>query len=259
MAQADCRFLHWSRRPHCDAAIDKRFVGYSTLQHIAAGRVAVAYAGHWREFGPGWFWPHHPGPRIALRPAADPGWWTHRHVAVAGAQVEAWRADGLWPGAPQAAPPDWDAVAAFDELLALLPAEGPLRHRRAINRLEGILLVLAEARRAEDRPDWLVAAQAALAAPSGFHADVAAAARAAGMPPSTFRRRFAAALGCSPQAYALAARIGRARQLLAEGDAAIAAIAESLGYADVFFFTRQFRRVVGLPPAAYRRSVRDGG
>jgi AraC-like DNA-binding protein len=258
MPGEDLRFLHWLRTERCTALMDKRFVGYSTLQHIAAGQVDLAYAGHWRSYGPGWFWPHHPGPRIALRPSAQPGWWTHCYVAVSGPLLERWRADGLWPTAPQPAPAGMDAVAEFDALFALLPCDSPLRWRRAVNRLEGILLALAEARQRTGMPAWLAQARAALAAPEGFHAEVARIAADAGMPVSTFRRRFAAATGCSPQAFALAARLERARQLLADTDADIAAIAARLGYRDVFFFSRQFRQAIGMPPATYRRGVQDG-
>jgi len=70
----------------------------------------------------------------------------------------------------------------------------------------------------------------------------------------TLRRRFRPATGVSLYAHAVRARVAAAGRLLVETDQPIAAIAEHLGYRDVFFFSKQFRRHAGLSPAAYRAS-----
>jgi AraC-like DNA-binding protein len=75
-----------------------------------------------------------------------------------------------------------------------------------------------------------------------------------GMSLSSLRRRFRAATGTPLHEWTMQARIVRARALLGETDTPIKAIAEQLGYRDVYFFTRQFRQRVGVPPAAFRRS-----
>lgn len=49
-------------------------------------------------------------------------------------------------------------------------------------------------------------------------------------------------------------RIARARAYLGETDVPIGPIAEKLGYNDIYFFTRQFRERVGVPPGQYRKS-----
>ena len=36
-------------------------------------------------------------------------------------------------------------------------------------------------------------------------------------------------------------------------DLPVKEIAEQLGYSDVYFFTRQFHRYIGLPPAKFRK------
>jgi len=41
---------------------------------------------------------------------------------------------------------------------------------------------------------------------------------------------------------------------LGETNLPIKEIAERLGYNDVYFFSRQFRKQMGVPPAAYRKS-----
>jgi AraC-like DNA-binding protein len=81
-------------------------------------------------------------------------------------------------------------------------------------------------------------------------------AAACGFSPGYFSRLFRRQFACSPQQYLLARRIAHARHLLLESDLSIHQVARALGYRDVFFFTRQFRRHVGQPPAAFRRAAR---
>jgi AraC-like DNA-binding protein len=75
-----------------------------------------------------------------------------------------------------------------------------------------------------------------------------------GLGASTLRRKFKLATGLSLHQYVLQARIQHARALLGETDMPIKLVAQRLGYSDLYFFTRQFRQHVGVPPAAYRRS-----
>ena len=69
-----------------------------------------------------------------------------------------------------------------------------------------------------------------------------------------FRKRFAAEVGVSPVRYRMLRRIDMAKTLLAES-VPIKAIAERLGYCDLYFFSRQFKQVTGQTPAEFRRSV----
>jgi transcriptional regulator GlxA family with amidase domain len=57
----------------------------------------------------------------------------------------------------------------------------------------------------------------------------------------------------SPQAWVMAERMARARELLAGTTLTMAQIAERLGYDDPAFFGKQFRRHAGCPPAVWRR------
>ena len=247
----DLRFLHASRLPECTAVMDKHFLGYRTLQFIERGAIAVDYGAIHHRLEGRWAWPHFPGPRIRLRPVTAN--WFHRHLAVSGPLCESWAAEGLWPTAPQAVAPSLDLGGLLDECIALFRDPARASQRRAINRLEDILLLLQAARGGAAEQPWLARARTLLADPDAFHADVADVARACGLAASTFRRRFAAAAGMSPQAYALSQRMARARDLLASTDLNMAAIAERLGYDDPAFFGKQFRRHAGTSPAAWRR------
>lgn len=68
-----------------------------------------------------------------------------------------------------------------------------------------------------------------------------------------FIRRFRAAAGVTPAQYVLQRRVTRAAELLLSSDHSIERIAESTGFCDRYYFTRVFTRVVGRPPAAFRR------
>jgi len=65
-------------------------------------------------------------------------------------------------------------------------------------------------------------------------------------------RVFRAATGLPPHAYLNQLRVRRARRLLDDGLPA-AEVAARTGFADQAHLTRHFKRVVGVPPAAYQR------
>ena len=87
--------------------------------------------------------------------------------------------------------------------------------------------------------------------PAG-HNSIEQLARAAGLSVSQFTRRFRLLTGFSPNRFAIEERLARAESYLRDSPLTIEAIAERLGYSDVYFFSRQFRRFRGLPPSAYR-------
>lgn len=69
-------------------------------------------------------------------------------------------------------------------------------------------------------------------------------------------RRFSAHAGRPLSEYVIASRIDRARQLLAESDLPVKAVADSCGYASVHFFSRQFSQRCGVGPLAFRERHR---
>ena len=79
-------------------------------------------------------------------------------------------------------------------------------------------------------------------------------ARGLGLSRPHFDRLFTAQMGCPPKQFLLRCRMAEARRLLENDGLRIGEIAERLGYRDIYFFSRQFKERVGLPPAAYRRT-----
>ncbi len=72
---------------------------------------------------------------------------------------------------------------------------------------------------------------------------------------ATFARRFTAVLGVAPLAYVTDWRMALAREQLREGDAGLAAVARSLGYASEFSFAAAFKRHHGMAPGRWRTTA----
>ena len=80
-------------------------------------------------------------------------------------------------------------------------------------------------------------------------------ARRAGVSPCHFIRLFEAAFGTTPHRYRSAARLARARRLLASG-VAVTDVCLEVGFSSLGSFSDLFARRVGAPPSAYRRRTR---
>lgn len=255
---ANLVFLHGSHRSRCDTSVDKHFVNYSSLQFMSRGAIEIRYdrddEGEFDVLNGSWFWAAYPGPRVVFHPAPRTRTWDHRYVAFTGTIANDWLAEGLLPRTPQPAPQGRDWATRFDEMLSLTTANTPLATRLAVNRLEGILLELANARTtmSQPPPPWLDEVLTALRQSPGEPIDYEALARQAGMGQSTLRRRFREVTGTSLHHYRIDSRITEARRLLTETDTPIAAIAHRLGYSDVYAFSNQFRD--RPPPGRFRQS-----
>lgn len=64
---------------------------------------------------------------------------------------------------------------------------------------------------------------------------------------------FKKAVGIEFSAYAVNARINKAKILLRSSDYSVGRIAEMLGYCDSCFFVKQFTKIAGVTPGRYRR------
>lgn len=84
-------------------------------------------------------------------------------------------------------------------------------------------------------------------------ADLAAAAEMTGAQLERATRRV---LGLSPKQLVMRFRLEEGLRLLTTSELSIADVAHRCGYYDQSAFSRHFRRVVGMPPAAYRAAHR---
>jgi AraC-like DNA-binding protein len=81
-------------------------------------------------------------------------------------------------------------------------------------------------------------------------ADVAA---YCGMPPARFSAAFRSTFGVPIRQWVIQRRIELAQALLSNAGVSIETVASACGFSEQCHFTRQFSRVVGLPPGAWRR------
>jgi AraC-like DNA-binding protein len=73
---------------------------------------------------------------------------------------------------------------------------------------------------------------------------------------SQLDRRFKQLFQLTPQQFLLRVRLNAACQLLTSTDQNILQIALSTGFYDQSYFTKHFRRQMGMTPSAYRRKYR---
>lgn len=78
-----------------------------------------------------------------------------------------------------------------------------------------------------------------------------------GLSPAHFRRLFREGTGWSPVAFATGLRMARARELLSMG-VTVKETAERVGYTDLFYFMRVFRKTHGVSPGRFLKRLPMG-
>ncbi|HEX5951726.1 MAG TPA: AraC family transcriptional regulator [Rhodanobacteraceae bacterium] len=81
--------------------------------------------------------------------------------------------------------------------------------------------------------------------------------RRVGLSRSAFHQRFADMLGATPMQYLADWRMQAGAALLRDTTASVIAVAQEVGYESEASFSRAFKRFMGVPPAAWRRQVKD--
>lgn len=76
-------------------------------------------------------------------------------------------------------------------------------------------------------------------------------AKVAGLSNVYFRKIFTDVIGTSPNAYIHKIRIDKAKEMLKSEYSNISEIAASLGYPNIYDFSRDFKKHVGIPPSKY--------
>ena len=66
-----------------------------------------------------------------------------------------------------------------------------------------------------------------------------------------FRKLFTAVMGVPPNVYIHKTRINKAKEMLKSDYSSITEIAASLGYPNIYDFSRDFKKYVGVPPSKY--------
>jgi AraC-like DNA-binding protein len=248
-------FLHNNHTSACDARVDKHFDGYCSIQFMSEGAVELFYENRRFSMQGSYFWTCYPGPRIRFH-SLNQKPWNHRYIAFRGPLVALWQAAGIFFLEPRSCSNKQvrHFTQIFDEIFRCLQQEGTWNKERACNLLEGILLQIAQERVQEKKHEpWLEKVLVDLKG-TPFEPNYKRIAHSNGMSLTTLRRRFRESTGQPIHRFVLEGRLAEARRLLGSTKQPIKEITEALGYQDVYFFNRQFKRFYGIPPATYRKS-----
>ena len=239
--------------PECLEREDKIYQ-YFALHLVVRGGIDLRWSrnGPWTEYPAPVAWAGWPGQYLAWRSSAPRA---HYRTAIVGAAPAAWLEEGLLPRRPVLVGDLPRAESHWQRYLPVSTCSTVHERRLAVHALEGFLLDLAEADSSSEGASVL-SLRAAIDLDPLTTPDYAQWARRSRCSLATLRRRFQAACGMPLHRYVLERRCAEARRLLADSDDSLERIARQLGYRDVFYFTRQFRRLVGLPPATFRRTLR---
>jgi AraC-like DNA-binding protein len=156
-------------------------------------------------------------------------------------------------------------VAALVDALRTEAFDGGPGSDLVMARLSDALLIMALRQHSAvvDQPGWLAGLgdPCVAAALSALHRDLArpwtlpALAAAAGLSRTAFAARFTGRVGRPAMRYLLDLRMQRARTLLRDDRATVAAVAAQVGYGSDVAFAAAFKREVGMSPGAYRRAA----
>lgn len=191
------------------------------------------------------------------------GEWTQIYFVFDGPQFQLWRAQGLLvPERPvlRLGSPDYWRRRLHEVVKgeSLHGAGAPLR---ALGRFLTILTEMVaadlEQARQSGRDAWLEQSLHLLGerGPRGWMA-AQEVARQVGLNYENFRKRFGQLTGESPGRYQKRRRLEGACAAIYQGEASLKEIAASLGFCDVFHFSKAFKREIGHTPSEYRKRVR---
>lgn len=222
--------------------------------------------------GEGWVWHHNrrfdlaPGALFVI-PAYTPGryccpermslTWLHFTVTFFGTIDPFARL--RWPFA---IPADAEASGQLEQLIHDLGKQDLASHVRAQGLLRLLLARFSAAAPAE--PQTLAQEHLARLHPVLMHIEqhlerrmrLAELAGLMHLQPTYFSNLFSAQIGLPPMQFINQQRVHRAAGLLAATDEPINIIAGQVGFDDVYYFSKQFKRHLGMPPTHYRAQLR---
>lgn len=180
-------------------------------------------------------------------------WWLHVDGTDVADLVEATGASTSRPVLRVAHPAK--AVALIDEAItALEKDESPSSLVTAAGATWHLFALLAGGRHqgGQGRPDPVAIAIGCLQQDLSVKLSVGQLAAAVGLSPSHLSALFRKATGCGPGEYQTRLRMSASRDLLDSTDLPVSAIGRHVGYADAYYFARQFRAIHGMTATQYR-------
>jgi AraC-like DNA-binding protein len=249
------QILHGSHVPDCHANVDKFFEGYYSIQLISSGDLFLSYDRRELHLKPPYFFTCYPGPRTRfwqINNKQNPSW-HHQHLAFRGPKVQEWISSGLFFFGEQNLSDLSDYREQMLEMFKIFQEGSAWSQERVSARLECLLADLAHLRQDHNRPTWL---QICLNSLTPTEApDYQIISRKCHMSLSYLRKKFREAMGESLHDYWLELRLRKACQMIENPHKSFGQISDELGYSDVSFFSRQFKKFYGMNPKDYRNGL----
>lgn len=155
-----------------------------------------------------------------------------------------------------------EAASVFRRMMALLNARTPGLEAALHAELAQLCAILFRARlrnagvNSEEENRFPVPVRRALSKMKLYYQrtwSVTELAHIARMSPPHFFRLFRKATGSSPIEWLRRERVSHAQRRLLETAESVALIAEQVGYSDPFYFSRDFKKLVGISPRQFRQ------
>jgi AraC-like DNA-binding protein len=144
------------------------------------------------------------------------------------------------------------ASAFYQFIIGLRDGRSVLRLEKGVADLHVLIVGLMTAHTKAD--SWVEQAVERLGKNLAGDLDMNLLAAESGMGEQAFRKAFRAETGFAPYQFRLRCRLEWARGLLLKGSDGLEVIARECGFCDHYHFSRQFKKVFGLSPGAYRKS-----
>ncbi len=223
-----------------------------SMHYMINGECSLQIGDEHHEMRGSWFWAGFPGPLFIQLPTQLPQ--GHYRAALTGDYLEELLADGLWPQQPLRINDTKRMNICFENLLKELKGSTPLHNRRRVHAIEACLLeAWSQQEQAPQQELWLERCCQRLQDLACEEINYHQLASELFIPLSTLRRRFRQAMGMPMHRYALEHRCHLAQELLLATDDNLDLVADQLGYDDVAYFSRQFKKIVGMNPSAFRQ------
>ncbi len=254
--------IEWNGFNHianCNGQVDKYFTDYFVIDYNHSGELDLQLdEGPIIKLKSPVVWFTFPGPYFRFKPR--PGTtWDHRHIGFRGGRVQQWLKSGLLKFTPQC--PIMPIInperfaKSMDEVINYLSAP-TYGHARAVQLFEGLLLQLHEQQGTQSAISVADTKIAALIAKIDITPErnwnLKQQAKQLGMSYSHFRLIFRNLSGIPPHQYILRRRLEKGAILLRKNQLTIKEIAQTVGYDDIFHFSKLFKQHFQIPPARFR-------
>lgn len=263
--RAETLALVMGGRERCnpDYAIVRRNFPFYVLEYVVSGRGTVKLDGKRYELRPGMMFAYAPTTRCEIRTEpSDP--MVKYFLSVAGSEVpKRLKRCGVSPGRARQLAAHAEVTSVLEDLVREGQRSGGLARRIGAVLFELLLLKIEDTtslapHASEPAREAFLRCKALIDAQAERLMTLEEIARAAGVEASSVCRWFRRYQGTSPYQYLLRRKMNIAAEHLVENGGLVKEVAQRVGFADPYHFSRAFKSVHGVAPRALLR-FRHGG